>query len=182
VCAHGCLCSLGSSACGSCWLLWVGGMVYQLRRFLERIFGLNGAWKLVRIGRLSCQRVLGGFTKCFTTFVKLQVFTNLGVGKNSTVWTGKEPLLRRSVQGLPTPSFGCAAFWNCVPKSRCLYVPRFDVTRWLLSAARPPSRSSPTSSSALPARWLNLRREERVYTAIGLESQTPTLHWILHTT
>ena len=113
MCAHGCLCSLGSSACGSCWLLWVGGMVYQLRRFLERIFGPNGAWKLVRIGRLSCQRVLGGFTKCFTTFAKLQVFTNLGVGKNSTVWTGKEPLLRRSVQGLPTPSFGCAAFWNC---------------------------------------------------------------------
>jgi len=45
----------------------------------------NGAWKQLRSGRLSCRRVVGGCTKCFPTFAKLQVFTNLGVGKNSTV-------------------------------------------------------------------------------------------------
>jgi hypothetical protein len=45
----------------------------------------NDALKQVRSKRLSSRRVLGGFAKCFPTFEKLQLFTNLGVGKNNTV-------------------------------------------------------------------------------------------------
>ena len=101
--------------------------------------------------------------------------------ENNTVWTGKGLLLWRSINGLPNPSFGCVVFWNSVHKSRCLYLPRFDVTRWRLPADLSPSCSSPASSSTLPAHLSNVQREERVYTAVGIELITPTLHWILHT-